>query len=700
MTENKDSSVSASSLIDLKAELYRKQEEFKREKLLSQNSSYIKGKASTTEKKKPSIWSKKNAGVNQRAAKDYETKLEEEDIFEKSKKSLESKAKLYEKITSGREVPDEDGSGLYLVDFQKKVIDGVFEERDRARQEEEEKQRREIEEERQQLLEPVPDPENEEEEWVDFVDSLGRSRRCLKKDLPDLQKQDEDLQERKRAASSAMSKDFQNLRDKSEASASSLMSDDMRRELQRQEWEKQELETMEAEKSGPIHYSDVRHNEIRTHGTGFYEFDKDETVRQEQMQELNKLREQTVTERSRKDRIKEKRKAALEARLAKVKQRRKLKTGDQDVEEESGNKSDEEIGPKLEEKAETIEDRTAEAVTENKPVEVAENKKTVPKIREWDIGKERLLERTEASWIERQRAERDREFAPPKEYYDSPRPTGHNPRPLHQQWKEGKRTSVFSKINKIKLECSVSEKAAGLSDQTAFDNSLPASEQDRVKSEIQDSEISCKNQNLHATDTNSNNCSQSMESSGAAGALSDQLPFGFNPSVPPPGVMFPQQQTSTGFMAAPFGHTALETQSTNIPYFQSAQMPCNSNENATYAGVKENSNVQNVYGSQGVGANYNMTASANYTSGPALVPHPAVSSTTLPWSNSTVSGTATEYGSLTTSYGNVGVQPPDNTASNLTAYSQVSQMAPKTEQKLVIPKMKIIDTRLMQNEGD
>ena len=40
-----------------------------------------------------------------------------------------------------------------------------------------------------------------------------------------------------------------------------------------------------------------------------------------------------MTERSKKDRIKEKRKAALEARLAKVKQRRKLKTGDQEAEE-------------------------------------------------------------------------------------------------------------------------------------------------------------------------------------------------------------------------------------------------------------------------------------------------------------------------------------------------------------------------------
>ena len=38
-------------LIDLKAELFRKQEEFKRQKLASQNASFIKGKSSTAEKK-------------------------------------------------------------------------------------------------------------------------------------------------------------------------------------------------------------------------------------------------------------------------------------------------------------------------------------------------------------------------------------------------------------------------------------------------------------------------------------------------------------------------------------------------------------------------------------------------------------------------------------------------------------------------
>ena len=51
------------------------------------------------------------------------------------------------------------------MDFQKKVLDDVFEQRDRARKEEEERQRKEIEEEKQQLQESVPEPENEEDEW-------------------------------------------------------------------------------------------------------------------------------------------------------------------------------------------------------------------------------------------------------------------------------------------------------------------------------------------------------------------------------------------------------------------------------------------------------------------------------------------------------------------------------------------------------
>lgn len=32
-----------------------------------------------------------------------------------------------------------------------------------------------------------------EGEWVEYVDSLGRSRRCLREDLPEMKKRDRDM---------------------------------------------------------------------------------------------------------------------------------------------------------------------------------------------------------------------------------------------------------------------------------------------------------------------------------------------------------------------------------------------------------------------------------------------------------------------------------------------------------------------------
>uniref|UniRef100_A0A8I3S5A4 Coiled-coil domain containing 174 n=1 Tax=Canis lupus familiaris TaxID=9615 RepID=A0A8I3S5A4_CANLF len=74
--------VTASSLVDLKAELFRKQEEFKQEKLLKDSG--VLGKPKTTIKK-PSIWSKQNAGVSNRAEKDAEQKIEEQKTLDKAR---------------------------------------------------------------------------------------------------------------------------------------------------------------------------------------------------------------------------------------------------------------------------------------------------------------------------------------------------------------------------------------------------------------------------------------------------------------------------------------------------------------------------------------------------------------------------------------------------------------------------------------
>uniref|UniRef100_A0A8C6G289 CCDC174 alpha/beta GRSR domain-containing protein n=1 Tax=Moschus moschiferus TaxID=68415 RepID=A0A8C6G289_MOSMO len=233
--------VTASSLVDLKAELFRKQEEFKQEKLLKDAG--VLGKPKPTNKK-PSVWSKQNAGVSNRAEKDAEQKIEEQKTLDKAREKLKEKAKLYEKMTEGDFI-DGEVEGVYLVDFTQKMIDrhkemeAVGANRDYRRTEE----RRDDEE---ALSEKdVPPPQDPSEEWVDYVDSLGRSRRCMRKDLPDLLEMDKNLQGRLFV---------------SPANEKTLLSEDMRKELQRQQWEEEERETLRRP-MGPVHYEDIREND-------------------------------------------------------------------------------------------------------------------------------------------------------------------------------------------------------------------------------------------------------------------------------------------------------------------------------------------------------------------------------------------------------------------------------------------------------
>ncbi|KAG7218176.1 hypothetical protein INR49_007458 [Caranx melampygus] len=224
--------VTASSLVDLKAELYRKQEQFKKEKL-EQDSS--------------------GAGF---------------------KRKLEEKAKLYEQMTKG-DFPDEETEGLFLVDFTQKIINKKRETHAQRDREEEEG-----EEEGDSLI-PIPAPQNPDEEWVDYVDALGRSRRCMKKDLPD----------------------FKNWTKTSEE-----------KELQRQEWEREEEEAMKRP-VGPVHYEDIRGQGSRA-WRGYFAFAQDQDQRQKQRETLDMLRDQTTEQRSKRERLKEKRQAILQARLA------------------------------------------------------------------------------------------------------------------------------------------------------------------------------------------------------------------------------------------------------------------------------------------------------------------------------------------------------------------------------------------------
>ncbi|XP_026202384.1 coiled-coil domain-containing protein 174 [Anabas testudineus] len=381
--------VTASSLVDLKAELYRKQEQFKQEKLGQENAGAgLKSKAKV---KKPNVWSKQNAGVSARAEKDAEQLAEEQSSLDTAKRKLEEKAKLYEQMTKG-DFPDEETEGLFLVDFTQKIID---KQRETLAHDE-----REGDDEERESSSPIPAPQNPDEEWVDYVDALGRSRRCMKKDLPDFKKMDQDLKGKGKASS-----------DKT------LLSEDMRRELQRQEWEREEEEAMKRP-VGPIHYEDIRAQEARELGVGYFAFSQDKEQRRKQRETLDMLRDQTTEQRTKRERLKEKRQAILKARLAKVRQRKmkKAKLDGTEVEEQ------EEENEGEEEEAELIggppppEDCPEVSIVKKVEVEIQERRDTkpgVPHVREWDRGKEFMF----SEWKSRRRDERESEFAPPSAYF-------------------------------------------------------------------------------------------------------------------------------------------------------------------------------------------------------------------------------------------------------------------------------------------
>ncbi|NXC49849.1 CC174 protein, partial [Penelope pileata] len=389
--------VAASSLVDLKAELFRKQEEFKKEKLLKDSGIFAKPKPLN---KKPSIWNKQNTGVANRAEKDVEQKAEEDQTLDKSRKKLEEKAKLYEKMAKG-DFPDDETEDLYLVDFTQKIIDKQREAQEPYQNEAARKtSEKESDDEEIQPEIEIPPPEDPDEEWVDYVDFLGRSRRCMKKDLPSLLKMDQELQGKRL-----------------DPDGNTLLSEDMKRELQRQQWEKEEEEALR-KPMGPIHYEDIRENEARQLGVGYFAFSRDQDLRHKQRATLDMLREQTLDQRTKREQLKEKRKAALDARLSKLRARKVKKLREEGLDEEADKL---ENGGMISCLFKTNKQAEPEVPRASRKVEVViqerrDTKPGVPYVREWDKGKELMF----GQWSKKQeelRDERDPEFAPPSDYF-------------------------------------------------------------------------------------------------------------------------------------------------------------------------------------------------------------------------------------------------------------------------------------------
>ncbi|XXG67729.1 hypothetical protein AAC387_Pa06g1000 [Persea americana] len=109
--------VGASSILELKAQLYKTQEEAKKAKDLTPDVEFHRAKKKIVPH---DVFAQKNAGVDTRAHRD---KLELKAVKDgpASYAALERKAELYDKLVRG-ELPDEEDKEKYCVDFFRKSV--------------------------------------------------------------------------------------------------------------------------------------------------------------------------------------------------------------------------------------------------------------------------------------------------------------------------------------------------------------------------------------------------------------------------------------------------------------------------------------------------------------------------------------------------------------------------------------------------
>merc|ERR1711872_320085 len=204
-----------------------------------------------------------------------------------------------------------------------------------------------------------------------------------------------------------------------------MLSEDMRREMLRQKWEKEELENLAKDS---LHYSDVRFDEARAHGAGFYAFSKDDDTRSKEQDTLKKLHEET--DQARKERMKkgEKRKREMADRIRKIKQKRREKVGlpplEEDQPDDSGKKSESEVEADF---TQSVVDSLKQFRQSHEEEEKRKNEiRRRENLRDWDVGKEVLDNMkkewkvlTQQEWMEKQRKERKQEFAPPTAFNEA-----------------------------------------------------------------------------------------------------------------------------------------------------------------------------------------------------------------------------------------------------------------------------------------
>ncbi|XP_016992609.2 coiled-coil domain-containing protein 174 [Drosophila takahashii] len=450
---NKAISVNLSSLLSLKAELLRKQHEVRVAKATQSSATDFRPTKSSGDKEESKDRGyKKVSGSSSDGVKVYEA--EDQAQLDKSRRVLEAKSKFYDRMTRNGGALNSDDNCLVM--FNRKKQEKADEEQPQSKYES--RQRLSSSSSSSSGGDSSDDEHHQDDDEVEYIDCLGRTRKCLRKELKEAQRRDrqlaESMPERIDQTKANWMIDTKGSRDQenshhtdneddgdsyigprpSESVFSEALSTMTKHDEQRLNWERKEVENVE---KTDVHYQDVFFDEARTHGAGYYAFSTDEEERRKQQAELEQARKATTAEQTRRNEMRAKRDRLVADRVLAAKNRIRARNGlppisKEEYEQEEQRKKDESAAETAERERE--EQERKEAIEKKKAKEEAELEELRKEhVRDWDKDKPGVSKRRDSDddetpeewrykserqpmsqeeWNEKQRAKRHTEFAP------------------------------------------------------------------------------------------------------------------------------------------------------------------------------------------------------------------------------------------------------------------------------------------------
>lgn len=363
---------------------------------------------------------------------------EDPEMLAKSKKILEAKAKLYDKMTNSGGCLNSDDT--CLVQFNRKKQD--------------ERQSIQSSESDSDSIDDHYNNESDQDdgEWTEYTDCLGRTRKCLREDLDFFKKKDRELaitandrndqqqtiDEKKTPwfidTNGSSSVELPTYKTTNDDDTLSMISESSKMEKMRIEWETKEQDNLNRDR---IHYQDVLFDEARTHGVGYYGFSTDTEERRKQQKILEEEREKTLEEQRKRVEVRLMRENLITNRVFDAKNRQRARLGlpalSREEFETVEKKDTSEHKPEDDQKQKKKEEKK---LKKKERLEKEREDKREHHIRPWDHGKDAIdnvpgrsstfddedkweykAEKPEpmsqAQWNEIQRTERNPDFAPP-----------------------------------------------------------------------------------------------------------------------------------------------------------------------------------------------------------------------------------------------------------------------------------------------